>query len=146
MLEKGFTVPNLAEPVLPEAPSWLPLPPGWLILGSALLLVLLIFLLIRVARWRRNLWRRQALHALTRPQTADDWLLLIKRVLLVHHPREQISAALNPDDWLQGVPLDDALRHALSRRYCQADNLLNDTDTARLRMQLRSWIEELPHV
>lgn len=38
MLEKGFTVPNLAEPALPGSPSWFPLPPGWIVLGILVLL------------------------------------------------------------------------------------------------------------
>ncbi len=45
MLEKGFTVPDLAEPALPAAPSWFPLPAGWLVLGVMLLVALLIFTL-----------------------------------------------------------------------------------------------------
>ncbi len=146
MLEKRFSVPELAEPVLPEPPSWFPLPPGWYLLGTLLLLVLLLYIIIRIARWRRNLWRRQALQALSQPHTADSWLLLIKRVLLVHHPRQQIGAALVPEQWLQEVPLDEALRQQLSQRYCQPDNQLSERDTDFLRTQLRAWIERLPYV
>ncbi|AWV26933.1 DUF4381 domain-containing protein [Citrobacter portucalensis] len=146
MLEKGFTVPELAEPVLPDSPSWFPLPPGWFALGGVVLLVILVFLIFRVARWRRNLWRRQALTALTQPQTVDSWLLLMKRILLVHQPREQVSGALDPAQWLPSVPLDNALRQRLCERYCQPDNQLSDADTARLRVQLRTWLEGLPHV
>lgn len=146
MLEKGFAVPELAEPVLPDSPSWFPLPPGWFVLSGIILVVLLIFFIIRVARWRRNLWRRQALTALAQPQTVDGWLLLIKRILLVHQPRALVSSALDPTQWLQGVPLDNALRQHLCERYCQPENQLDDADTARLRMQLRRWLEGLPHV
>lgn len=146
MLEKGFSVPELAEPVLPEPPSWFPLPPGWYVLGTLLLIILLVYIVIRIARWRRNLWRRQALQALSQSHTADSWLLLIKRVLLVHHPRQQISAALVPEQWLQEVPLDEALRQQLSQRYCQPDNQLSEHDTDSLRTQLRAWIERLPYV
>lgn len=146
MLEKGFTVPELAEPVLPDSPSWFPLPPGWFVLGGILLALLLIYLIIRIARWRRNLWRRQALAVLAQPQTVDSWLLLMKRILLVHQPREQVSGALDPAQWLQNVPLDDALRQHLCEGYCQPENQLSDGDTERLRMQLRSWLEGLPHV
>lgn len=146
MLEKGFTVPELAEPALPDSPSWFPLPPGWFALGGVILIVLLIFFIICLARWRRNLWRRQALTALTQPQTVDSWLLLMKRFLLVHQPRKQMSGALDPAQWLQHVPLDDAMRQHLCERYCQPENQLSDADTARLRMQLRTWLERLPHV
>ncbi|WP_167878570.1 hypothetical protein [Klebsiella quasipneumoniae] len=47
---------------------------------------------------------------------------------------------------MQNVPLDDALRQQLCERYCQPENQLSDGDTERLRMQLRSWLEGLPHV
>ncbi|EMD3084805.1 DUF4381 domain-containing protein [Salmonella enterica] len=146
MLEKGFTVPELAEPALPDSPSWFPLPSGWFVLGGVILIVLLIFFIIHLARWRRNLWRRQALTALAQPQTVDSWLMLMKRVLLVHRPREQVSGALDPAQWLQHVPLDDMLRQHLCERYCQPENQLSDADTVRLRMQLRTWLEGLPHV
>ncbi|EBX1371915.1 DUF4381 domain-containing protein [Salmonella enterica subsp. enterica serovar Newport] len=146
MLEKGFTVPELAEPALPDSPSWFPLPSGWFVLGGVILIVLLIFFIIHLARWRRNLWRRQALTALAQPQTVDSWLMLMKRVLLVHRPREQVSGALDPAQWLQHVPLDDVLRQHLCERYCQPENQLSDADTVRLRMQLRTWLEGLPHV
>ncbi|EMX9854641.1 DUF4381 domain-containing protein [Klebsiella michiganensis] len=146
MLEKGFTAPNLAEPALPGSPSWFPLPPGWIVLGILVLLAGLTVALFRYARWRRNVWRRQALSALSQSHTADSWLLLIKRILLVHHQREAISAASNPTQWLQQIPLDDALREQLSLRYCQRENQLNDDDNARLRAQLHAWIERLPYV
>lgn len=45
MLEKGFSIPELAEPILPEPPSWLPLPAGWLVMGGVLLIALLVFAL-----------------------------------------------------------------------------------------------------
>ena len=146
MLEKGFRVPELAEPVLPESPSWFPLPPGWFVLGGIILVVLMIFLILRLARWQRNLWLRQALAALAQPQTVDSWLLLMKRILLVHQSREQVSGALDPAQWLQVVPLDDALRQRLCERYCQPDNQLSDVDTALLCIQLRTWLKGLPHV
>ncbi|HDG1669831.1 TPA: DUF4381 domain-containing protein [Kluyvera ascorbata] len=146
MLEKGFTVPSLVEPALPGAPSWFPLPPGWFVLGSVLLAALLVFAVIRYARWRRNLWRREALSALSSPQTVDSWLQLMKQILLVHHPRAQISAALDPAQWLTRVPLDDDLRQQLSQRYCQPDNQLSEPHSLRLRAQLRAWLERLPYV
>lgn len=146
MLEKGFTVPNLGEPLLPGSPSWFPLPPGWFVLAGVALIALLIVGLVRYARWRRNLWRRQAIAALCQQQNVDGWLLLIKRILLVHQAREQISGELNPVRWLTQVPLDDALRQQLCLRYCQPDNQLSAADNARLRTQLLAWIEGLPDV
>lgn len=146
MLEKGFTVPHLGEPLLPAPPSWFPLPPGWFLLAGVVFAALLIVGLVRYARWRRNLWRRQAMTALCQPQSVDGWLLLIKRILLVHQPREQVSGKLNPAHWLTQVPLDDVLRQQLCQRYCQPDNQLSATENARLRAQLLAWIEGLPDV
>lgn len=146
MLEKGFAIPELMEPLLPESPSWLPLPPGWFILGGVLLFGLLIFTIIHLARWRRNLWRRQALGAITQPHSVDSWLVLIKRILLVHHARQAISASLNPVLLLSDLPLDRDLRDQLCQRYCQPENHLSEEETLRLRQQLRTWIEGLPYV
>ena len=146
MLEKGFSIPELAEPLLPAPPSWFPLPPGWFILGGVLLVALLIFAVIRLARWRRNLWRRQALAAITQSHSVDSWIVLIKRILLVHHSRQTVSASLDPALFLAEVPLDRDIRDQLCLRYCQPENDLNERETLRLRQQLRTWIEGLPYV
>ncbi|HHK9527769.1 TPA: DUF4381 domain-containing protein [Enterobacter hormaechei] len=146
MLEKGFSIPALAEPILPEPPSWLPLPPGWLVMSGVLLIALLVFALIRLARWRRDLWRRQALEAITQSHSVDSWLVLIKRILLVHHARQTISAYLDPALWLSDLPIDADIRDQLCQRYCQPENHLSEEETFRLRQQLRSWIEGLPYV
>lgn len=146
MLEKGFAVPELLEPSLPASFSWLPLPSGWLILGAVLLAALALFLLFLAARWRRNRWRREAHAALQDIQTADDWLSLIKRILLIHHPREVLSREVAPEALLHPVPLDNDLRRTLCAKYCQADNHLDDSQTIRLREQLSRWLEGLPDV
>lgn len=146
MLEKGFSIPALADPLLPAPPSWLPLPPGWWVLCGVLLVALLVFAIIRLARWRRNLWRRQALESITQPHSVDGWLVLMKRILLVHHSRQAVSASLNPVLWLSHLPLDADIRDQLCQRYCQPENRLSEEETLRLRQQLRSWIERLPYV
>ncbi|GBU14241.1 hypothetical protein AwEntero_28420 [Enterobacterales bacterium] len=146
MLEKGFTVPELLQPALPPAVSWFPLPPGWIYLGFILLAVLLIAFFFLFARWRRNLWRRQAQALLKKTHNADNWLTLIKRILLTHQPRSQISRERLPGQLLQHVPVDEDLRQQLSARYCQPDNQLDESDNSRLRTQLSRWIKELPHV
>lgn len=146
MLEKGFTVPELDLPALPQAVSWFPLPPGWLYLGAIILAIVFIALFLWFARWRRNLWRRQAQALLKQPHNADSWLTLIKRVLLTHQPRSDISRERLPEQLLRAVPVDEDLRQQLSARYCQPDNELDEHDDARLRVQLSRWIEGLPHV
>ncbi|MGU3413314.1 DUF4381 family protein [Enterobacteriaceae bacterium C34A] len=146
MLEKGFTVPTLANPALPPSASWLPLPPGWWVLAAILLTLLAIYLIFRFARWRRNRWRREALAAFAASHGVDEWLTLIKQVLLVHQPRETVSHLLTADALLLHVPLDPELSGQLRARYCQRENSLDAEQDSRLRTQLTQWIRELPDV
>ncbi|RJT23397.1 DUF4381 domain-containing protein [Buttiauxella izardii] len=146
MLEKGFSVPELLSPALPQSLSWFPLPPGWFVLGGVLLIALIIFGLFRLARWRRNVWRREALASLQQPHSADSWLELIKRILLIHQPRSLISHTLSPEQLLQQVEIDTDLRQQLSAKYCQPDNQLDANQNARLQTQLKNWLEKLPYV
>lgn len=71
---------------------------------------------------------------------------LIKRVQLVHQPRQMVSQTLAPEAVLASLMLDADLRDQLIARYCRADNALNDHQKARLRAQLAQWLKELPHV
>ncbi|MFK3660215.1 DUF4381 family protein [Scandinavium sp. NPDC088450] len=146
MLEKGFTVPALSHPALPASPSWLPLPAGWLVLGALLLSALAIYLFFRVARWRRNLWRREALSIFSASHSVDNWLRLIKQILLVHHPRDEISQNIEPESLLQHVPVDKELQRVMCAKYCQRDNQLEPEQETRLRHQLAHWLKELPDV
>ncbi|MFZ4213279.1 DUF4381 family protein [Pantoea endophytica] len=145
MLEKGFSTPELAHPALPAAASWFPLPAGWMVLGVMLLLAMLIALLIGLARFRRNHWRREARKQLGQQQV-DGWIALIKRVLLVQHPRAQVSQWQSPEQLLAQTPLDEELRTLMCRRYCQPDNQLESSINQRIALQLRQWLETLPHV
>ncbi|MDX6018808.1 DUF4381 family protein [Scandinavium sp. V105_16] len=146
MLEKGFTVPALSQPALPASPSWFPLPPGWLVLGALLLATVAVILFFRYARWRRNRWRREALALLPASHSVDDWLNLIKQVLLVHQPRATVSQSLTAQSLLQPIPLDNDLHQQMCAKYCQRDNQLAEADESRLRRQLATWLKELPDV
>ena len=44
MFEKGYAVPELLTPALPPAPSWFPLPIGWLILLAIVVGLAALFL------------------------------------------------------------------------------------------------------
>ena len=146
MLEKGFTVPSLEQPALPPSPAWFPLPAGWIVLVSLLLIALALTLFFRYARWRRNRWRREALEALSQQQNVDGVMALIKQILLVHHPRSQISQSMTPAELLRDVPLDAPLRTAMCEKYCQRDNRLDESQYSRLHKQLAHWLKELPNV
>ncbi|WP_428944166.1 DUF4381 family protein [Pantoea sp. FN060301] len=145
MLAKGFSTPALQHPALPESAAWFPLPPGWYVLGSLLLLAIAISAIGRLARYRRNRWRREARRQLAE-QTVDSWMTLIKRVLLVHHPRSKVSQWQTPGQLLAQTPLDEELRAALSLRYCQPENQLDRALQQRVAGQLGRWLESLPDV
>ena len=146
MLEKGFSVPELAVPALPHSISWFPLPPGWWVTGGVLLAALVVYGMFRLARWRRNAWRRDALAALQQIHSVDSGFELIKRTLLIHQPRAVVSQTRSPEQLLQLVDIAPDLREQLIAKYCQPDNQLDATDTARLQAQLKHWLEALPHV
>jgi hypothetical protein len=146
MLAKGFSVPELLHPPLPAAPAWWPLPPGWIVLAAIVAVLTCGWLLLRLARYRRNRWRRDARTAMSAMQSADDWLLLIKRVLLVHHARPEVSQWQTPQQLLQQLPLDEPLRRQLSQRYCQPDTALEPALNQQLHQQVNRWLEGLPDV
>lgn len=146
MLEKGFTVPELLTPTLPAGFPWWPSAPGWTWLATLLMLVAAGILLAKLARWRRNRWRREAQLQIGVLKEADHWLALIKQINLVHRPRREVAQAVSPLELLAGVPLDDDLRALLCERYCRPDNRLTPEQNARLAKQLTAWLETLPHV
>lgn len=146
MLAKGFSVPALQNPDLPQSISWLPLPVGWWWLLTVLLVCLLAFLLVRSARWYRNRWRREARVAIDHTTDVDSWLELIKRIHLVHQPRTLISQQIDPAMILHGVTLDSALHQQLCTRYCQQNNALSEADNQQMRQQMQRWLEALPDV
>lgn len=145
MLAKGFSTPELAHPALPPDASWFPLPPGWTVLGLMLMLAMIIALLILLARFRRNRWRREARKQLSQ-QHVDGWVAWVKRVLLVQHPRARVSQWQAPEQLLAQTSLDEELRTLLCRRYCQPDNQLEPGINRRIAQQLRHWLESLPYV
>lgn len=146
MLAKGFSVPDLQHPALPAPPTWFPLPPGWSVLAVILFALLLIGISLRLMRYRRNRWRREARQQLAALHSADEWLWLIKRVLLVHHARADVSQWLTAQAILQQLPLDDASGQQLSQRYCQRDAMLEPELNQHIRQQVSQWLEGLPDV
>ncbi|HAT1610744.1 TPA: DUF4381 domain-containing protein [Raoultella planticola] len=146
MLEKSFAVPDLIQPALPPQVSWFPLPEGWLVSGAILAIILSLLIFFRIARWRRNLWRREAYALIQENMNVDSWLQLIKRILLIHLPRSVVSKDMAPVSFLRHVPVDDDLSILLNSKYCQRDNFLDDNQASRLRTQIMCWLEDLPDV
>ena len=89
---------NLRDLALPpEVPLWPPAP-GWWIVAAAGVTAFAILAVAAVARYRRNAYRREALHQL---DTVDPGGIsaLLKRTALAAWPREQV-AALSGAAWL----------------------------------------------
>ncbi len=122
MFEKGYAVPELLTPALPPRPQLVSATNRLADSARDCRRPAALFLLIRYARWRRNRWRREALLALNHPHTVDSWMQLIKRVQLVHQPRQMVSQTLAPEAVLASLTLDADLRDLLIARYCRADN------------------------
>jgi hypothetical protein len=146
MLEKGFQVPVLLEPALPPGVGWTPQTPGWILLALLLLALGLAIVVRQLAHRRRDRWRREACALLVKQQTADGWIALIKRILLVHTPRDAQRLRLEPEVLLAPLPVDDELRALLCHKYCQRDNRLTASHNQRLQVQIGRWLRELPYV
>jgi|TARA_R100000005_G_scaffold94816_1_gene73977 hypothetical protein len=89
--------------VTPEPVPMAPATTGWWVLGGWLLALMLIALGHRVATYRRNRYRREALRALDAlaeqdPAPSQAAAVLLKRTALGAYPRRDV-AALQGDAW-----------------------------------------------
>jgi hypothetical protein len=89
----------------PPTPWWPPAP-GWCVLAGIALVLLGSVALACLARWRRDLYRREALTKLDRiacdplaPSSLAAIAELLKRVALAAYPRDRV-ASLSGDAWL----------------------------------------------
>jgi Domain of unknown function (DUF4381) len=89
---------NLRDIVLPAEVSLWPRAPGWWIVGVAGLAAAAILAAMAVVRYRRNGYRREALHALATAE-AQEISTVLKRAALAAWPREQV-ASLSGTAWL----------------------------------------------
>ena len=94
---------NLHDIIIPDAIGFLPPAPGWYILGLLLLALLFHFTLRFYARYKKSLYRREALEELDRYQGENkeetlQLLSLAKRVAIVAYGREE-SATLTGESW-----------------------------------------------
>jgi hypothetical protein len=106
----NYMLNGLREVTLPEPPSYRPQTMGWVILAIAGLLLLSLWSIQRYRTWRKNRYRRAALHQLkSLEQLAQDpshrlealraLPILLKRTALAAYSRDQV-ASLHSDDWL----------------------------------------------
>lgn len=93
-----YSLSNLRDIVIPDAPAIWPLAPGlWLALGMVALTLFLIIWQWRAARMR-NAYRKAGLLLLSEAKTVHDVSVVMKRVALAAFPREQV-ASLYGEDW-----------------------------------------------
>jgi len=98
MPDDRFSLSNLRDIVIPEAPPVWPLAAGaWLVLGIALAFVLFFVWRLHVQR-QRNAYRKAGLQLLSGAKTVRDVAVVMKRVALAVFPREQV-ASLYGDEW-----------------------------------------------
>ena len=133
----------------PPAPGLWPLAPGWWLVAT-----LLVLLLMRGGqwvwrRWRANAYRRQALRALARCDAADPAMSVAACLSLLRHA----SVAIAPPqdslvwlEWLQArcptLALSPRIRQLLLEgAYCPPQRLSAD-DAAVLRTYVCRWLQE----
>ena len=163
ILNKMFMVPqDLAELPDPQTVSFMPQTPGWYWLFGFITVVVVALGIHHYLRKRRDLWRHEALELLDNLELtskAHQLPVLIKRVLLVHVPRSQLSR-ISGVGWLEQVQqldvdlgmnqkqidfLNGPARHLTDIAYRSPHDIPERVMTS-LYSLVRQWIKELPHV
>jgi hypothetical protein len=98
MLAESYSLDNLRDIVIPQAPSIWPFSTGlWL----SLIVVTAILAYIAL-RWysahKRNAYRRAGLNLLAEARTVHDVSVILKRVALAAYPRELVASVYG-DQW-----------------------------------------------
>ncbi|WP_193215026.1 DUF4381 domain-containing protein [Luteolibacter marinus] len=102
MPEDPASLDRMHDLALPPQVPWWPLAPGWYVV-IALLLVLALLLAHRIwSHWRRNAYRRAALHQLATCGDSPAVAELLRRTALAIVPRSEVAAKSGSDwtDWL----------------------------------------------
>ena len=163
ILNKMFMVPrDLAELTDPQSMSFMPVTAGWYWLFSILTIAVIVLGFRHYYRKRRDLWRREALSLLQDLEVAGEVQnlpVLIKRVLLVHVPRAELSQA-SGSAWLKQVNrinsqlginqehidfVNGPTQHLADVAY-RVNHDIPDNELTALYSIVRQWIKELPHV
>jgi hypothetical protein len=98
MDENQYSLSNLRDIVIPDAPSFWPLAAGaWVALGMFVTILVLLAWHLRAVR-NRNAYRKAGLMLLGSARTAYDVSVVLKRVALAVFPRDQV-ASLYGDEW-----------------------------------------------
>ena len=98
MDENQYSLSNLRDIVMPDAPPFWPPAPGlWVALAMVAAILLLVAWRLYTVR-NRNAYRKVGLTLLGSAETAYDVSVVLKRVALAVFPRDQV-ASLYGDDW-----------------------------------------------
>ncbi|MFW2373832.1 MAG: DUF4381 domain-containing protein [Gammaproteobacteria bacterium] len=99
MNKDPYSLDNLRDIMLPDAPPlWPPAPGAWLLLAILAGIILLLVLQLHTAR-KRNAYRRAGMALLHSANTVHDVSVCLKRVALAIFPRQQV-ASLYGEDWV----------------------------------------------
>jgi hypothetical protein len=139
---------RLHDLALPPPIPWWPPAPGWRwLIGLAVCAI--VWLAVRgVSRWRKNLYRREALAHLSQASPSLASLPeLVKRTALSAYPRESV-ASLTGDSWLAFLDRTGntkAFTEGPGRRLVDLAYVPETTISQRERTELidtvRQWIE-----
>ena len=150
----NYALGDFAEVVAPAAISWLPQTSGWLWLGGFLILWLGRQLWMRLRRWYRNRYRREALAHLQRLQQSHSTGLpvselnhLLKLTALAAWPRKRV-ARLSGSRWVaflnetcQSAPFDGHCEQLLAGGGYRLEVVAGASSDQLLRAS-RQWISE----
>lgn len=93
-----YSLANLRDIAIPDAPPLWPLATGACLVLAIAATVILWLAWHVIAKYRQNAYRRSGLVLLCNAATAHEVSVIMKRVALAAFPREQV-ASLHGEDW-----------------------------------------------
>ena len=148
----NYAIKGIAEVLPPDPVAWLPVTPGWRLLGILLLALLLRWGYRRYRHWRHNRYRRLALRALPElaeapPGEAVAGLATLLKTTAINASSRREIASLSGDrwmDWLQGAT-DQPVFSAASCKLLGHYQYMQGTGTdqaaiGRLSEEVAEWI------
>jgi len=149
MKTDATSLDRLNDLVVPPAVPWWPLAPGWYVV-LVLLALATAWLSWRLwQRYKRQAYRREALHQLTSLQDVTSIAELLRRTALAVVPRADVASKTGEDwgDWLaaqSGGTMPDEVRELLSVRvYSRHPG--TEQDISLLHSYCARWIVSHKH-
>ena len=142
---------NLHDIIIPDAIGFFPPAPGWVMLGLLLLALLFHFAMRFYMRYKKSLYRREALEELDRYKGENkeetlQLLSLAKRVAIVAYGREE-SATLTGESWWNymeqhsKVNISKALRDEMSKLLYDETYESNSSHYTDIKVFVTEWIK-----